>query len=68
MPALTCRNLAASLPPELRDNEGLYKKVPRSADDSVVAADAGIEAAAAFATFRPDNYQPPALRLRDETR
>jgi len=25
----TCRNVAASLPPELPDNEGLYKKMKR---------------------------------------
>ncbi len=27
--SLTCRNVAASLPPELPDNEGLYKKMKR---------------------------------------
>jgi hypothetical protein len=26
---VTCRNVAASLPPELHDNEGLYKKMKR---------------------------------------
>ncbi len=26
---LTCRNVAASLPPESPDNEGLYKKMKR---------------------------------------
>jgi hypothetical protein len=26
---LTCRDVAATLPPELPDNEGLYKKMKR---------------------------------------
>ena len=27
--SVTCRNVAASLPPPLHDNEGLYKKMKR---------------------------------------